>query len=171
MVASIEEKRAQDYEETALRSRIPALAAVLALVSVTGCAAIRQTKVMRVERTLAASGFQIKLAKTPEQLQQVEKLPQRKLVRVPFENDVRYLYADGEFCDCIYAGTESAFGRYRIAAAEQIEQEELASSMVLSPPEESSAIQANESLASQMILDPSVATIDWDSWGPWGPWY
>lgn len=152
-------------------SRIVAVAAGLTLLSLGGCTTIRHTKAMNVERTLADSGFQIKLAKTPQQAQQVAKLPQRKLVRTSFENDVRYVYADAEFCNCIYAGTEGAFQRYRAAAAERIEQEELASSMALSPAVDGATLQRNETLASQEIFDPSVdPAVDWDSWGPWGPW-
>lgn len=153
-------------------SRFPALAAILMLISGGGCAGIRHTKAMNVERTLAASGFQTKLARTPEQIQQVEALPQRKLVRAHFENGVRYVYGDGEYCKCIYAGTEQSFQRYRIAAAEQIEQEELASSMVLDPPVDESVVERDETRASRAILDPSTEpSIDWDTWGPWAPWY
>jgi len=142
------------------------------LLSLAGCTAMRRTKAMDAERELSASGFQIKLARTPEQRAQVEKLPQRKLARIPFENDVRYVYADAEYCDCIYAGTENAFQRYRAIVAAHIQQEELASSLVLDPPVDAATADRDEALASKQIFDPSAdASLDWESWGPWGPWY
>ena len=154
-------------------SRAPAVAAIVLLTCIEGgCAAVRETKAMRVERTLAASGFQIKLAKTPEQMQEIEKLPQRKLVRARFENDVRYVYGDTEYCKCLYAGTERAFQRYRVAAAEQIQEQALASSMLLNPPIDAATLERNETLATRAILDPSMEpSIDWSLWGPWDPWY
>ena len=142
------------------------------LIAAAGCTAVQHTKAMRAERELSASGFQLKLARTPEQKAQVEKLPQRKLARVPFEGDVRYVYADAEFCECIYAGTEGAFQRFRRAVAADIQKQALADSMLLDPPIDAATAERNETLATRSILDPSAdVSLDWESWGPWGPWY
>lgn len=155
-----------------MKTRTTALAALLLLSVASGCASIRHTRAMRVERTLAASGFQMKLATTPEQQQEVARLPQRKLVQARFEDELRYVYADGEYCRCLYVGTPQAFDRYRTLAAQQIEQEELASSMQLSPPIEGAEIERDETLATDAILDPNTeAALDWGQWGAWGPWF
>jgi hypothetical protein len=155
-----------------LRTSLSGIVSLLALFSATGCTAMHHTKAMDSERALSASGFQIQLARTPEQTAQVERLPQRKLVRVPFEGGVRYVYADAEFCRCIYAGTENAFKRYRSTVAADIRREELASSMVLAAPVDAGTVERDATLATKMILDPSAdASLDWASWGPWGPWY
>jgi hypothetical protein len=142
------------------------------LITEAGCTAVQHTKAMRAERELSASGFQLKLARTPEQKAQVEKLPQRKLARVPYQDDIRYVYADAEFCECIYAGTGRAFQRFRSAVAEDIQQQALADSMLLDPPIDATTAERNEALATRSILAPSAgASLDWESWGPWGPWY
>ncbi len=155
-----------------MRARVAGAVCSSLLIAATGCTTVRHTKAMRAERELSASGFQLKLARTPEQKAQVEKLPQRKLARVPFEGGVRYVYADAEFCECIYAGTERAFQRFRSAVAEDIEQQALADSMLLDPPIDATTAERNEALASKSILAPSGgASLNWESWGPWGPWY
>jgi hypothetical protein len=137
-----------------------------------GCTTVQQTRAMRAERELSASGFQLKLARTPEQRAQAERLPQRKLVRVPFHGDMRYVYADSEFCECIYAGTEAAFQRFRGAVAEDIQRQALADSLLLDPPVDAATAERNQALATRSILDPSAgASLDWESWGPWAPWH
>ena len=155
-----------------MRARMAQAVCLSVLITAAGCAAVQHTKAMRAERELSASGFQLKLARTPEQKAQVEKLPQRKLARVPFEGGARYVYADAEFCECIYAGTEGAFQRYRHAVAGDIQQQALADSMLLDPPIDAATAERNEALATKVILDPSAdVSLDWESWGPWGPWY
>jgi hypothetical protein len=149
-----------------------AAAVCLSMLLSAGCTMVRHTRAMRAERELAASGFQLKLARTPEQKSQIELLPQRKLVRVPFEGGTRYVYGDADFCQCIYAGTEGAFQRYRRAVAEDFQRQALADSMLLDPPIDAATAERNESLATRSILDPSAdVSLDLESWGPWGPWY
>ncbi len=49
-------------------------------VALAGCAAMQQDNTQTTEQTLAAAGFQMKLADTPAKLAQLQSLPQRKLV-------------------------------------------------------------------------------------------
>jgi hypothetical protein len=118
--------------------QLKSIAAAVTLLAVAGC----QSMAMDNERTLAAAGFQMKIASTAAQTSHVESLPQRKLTRVGFDGDNRYVYADAKYCKCMYVGTEMAYDRYqRIAIKKQVANEELNASM------------------------------DWGAWGGWGPWY
>ena len=107
-------------------SRFIALAAGVALLAAAGC----QTTAMETERTLAAAGFQMKMADTPQRLAKIESLPQRKLTRVPFQGENRFVYADAKYCKCLYAGTEEAYDRYQnIAIKKVIAEEQMDASM------------------------------------------
>ena len=113
-----------------------------------GCAAIENTNTAEEERTLAAAGFQMKQANTPERMK-VAAMPQRKFIKVPYhDGTVRYVWADDEFCKCLYAGTEAAYGRYWKLAMNQ-------------------AIATDEAQAA-MVSDLYG---DSGAWGGWGPWY
>jgi len=126
-------------------SKHTALLAGLALTLTlsAGCAAIQRADSMDTERTLAAAGFQIKFARTPDQIAHANTLPQRKLTPTPGpDGENRFVYADASYCKCIYVGTEAAYDRYqKLAVTQQIAENEEAASM------------------------------NWDAWGPWGPWY
>jgi hypothetical protein len=124
---------------SALRIAIPSCCLALA---VSGCAAIQRSDAMDKERMLAAAGFQMKFADSPDRHAQIEELPKRKLARVPFDGEMRFVYADPDFCKCLYVGTESAYDRYqRIALRKEIADEAMDASM------------------------------DWGPWGGWGPWW
>jgi len=120
-----------------------------ALVATTGCAAMQRQGAMQQERLLAASGFQMKFANTPALAAQAAEMPQRRVVPVPSEKGVRYVWADAKWCQCIYVGTEQAYDRFqRLVVKEDIAQE-------------------NEMAADE----EAEAQLDWGAWGPWGPWY
>jgi len=120
-----------------------------ALVATTGCAAMQRQGAMEQERLLAAAGFQMKFANTPALAAQAAEMPQRRVVPVPSENGVRYVWADAKWCQCIYVGTEQAYDRFqRLVVKEDIAQE-------------------NEMAADE----EAEAQLDWGAWGPWGPWY
>ena len=93
------------------------------------------------EQVLAAAGFQMKVATTPEQMANLEKLSQRKLVIQEQNGQTRYVYADAQDCKCVYVGSERNYDEYqRLSVKEQI-------------------AEAN-----------ADAALNWDGWGPWGPW-
>jgi hypothetical protein len=52
-------------------------------LSVTGCAAIRTHQTADTEQILAAAGFQVRPADTPEKLAHLQTLKPRKVVRYP----------------------------------------------------------------------------------------
>lgn len=84
---------------------------VMAMMS--GCQTISDHNAAVKEKMLADAGFQMKKAQTPEQLKDIEGLPQRKLVPNAKDGRVTYVYADASGCKCVYAGTEENYKRYR----------------------------------------------------------
>jgi hypothetical protein len=114
-----------------------------ALLASAGCAAIQKAGAVDTERTLAAAGFQMKFARTPEQMEKVASLPQRTLTPTPGPNgENRFVWADADYCKCVYAGTEAAYDRYqKLAVKKEIAENEEAASM------------------------------NWGAWGGWGPWW
>jgi hypothetical protein len=130
------------------RQLIAVIAVSGALLS--GCAAMRKDEAMSVERTLAAAGFQLKFADTPERIDELAILPQRTLVPQQRDGELFYVYADPEYCKCLYVGTEAAYQRYQKLALQQ----KLAKERV-------EAAQMNDD-----------ASMNWGMWGDgWGPWY
>ncbi len=72
--------------------------AILPLVAlglgVTGCATIRAHQTAETEQVLAAAGFQVKPADTPEKLAHLQTLTPRKVVRSTRDGQVHYTEAD-----------------------------------------------------------------------------
>jgi hypothetical protein len=120
-------------------SRTTSLLAAAALLASAGCASTIEDN----ERTLAAAGFQMKFAKTPEQIAKVEALPQRTLTPTPGpDGENRFVYADAKYCKCVYVGTEKAYDRYQKLSARQ-----------------------------QIAENEEMASMNWGAWDGWGPWY
>lgn len=78
---------------------------------------------MHYERQLVAAGFQLKPASTEKAAKQLAGLPQRKLIQIPFEGERRWVYADAEFCHCLYMGSEAAHVRYQELLMQEIAKE------------------------------------------------
>ncbi len=121
------------------------MAGVLAVALAMGCAG----QVMQTERLLAAAGFQMRLANTPEREVHLKAMTQRELIPHEHDGAMRFVYADAKYCKCIYVGTEAAYQRYQKYAMKQ---------------QQSDA----QLQAAQMNED---AAMSWGMWGPWGPWY
>jgi uncharacterized protein YceK len=115
--------------------------AILALMLV-GCATIEKDNASDTEQLLAAAGFQMKLADTPEKRANLQTLTQRKVVPHDQDGNVRYVYADAEFCECLYVGNQAAYQRYEKMAVEK------------------NIAEMNED-----------AAMNWGMWGPgWDDW-
>lgn len=125
------------------------IATVLVTTFGLGCASIQRSEAIKTERLLAAAGFQMKLANTPEKLGKVEAMTQRKLQPHQKDGKVVFVYADAEECKCIYVGSEEAQQRFQALAVKQRLSD-----------------QARET--AEMNQD---AAMEWNAWGPWGPWY
>ena len=118
------------------------------MVVLTGCQTIRDSNAKSKEEMLAAAGFQMKEAQTPEQLANVRNMPQRKLLPHTKDGQVMYVFADAEVCQCVYVGTEKSYQDYQ----KMVYQTDLADE------QETTAAMNSE------------AMIEWESWGTWGPW-
>lgn len=116
-----------------------------------GCAWIQNRQAIETERILAAAGFQMKFADTPEKIAHLQTMTQRKLVPHQRDGKVYYVYADANECKCIYVGTEQAYQRYQKLAFEK----RLANAQLQ---------------AAAMNRDASMNWNMWGGWGP-GPWY
>ena len=65
-----------------------------------------------IEGLLQEAGFVNNPADTPEKMERVRSEVQRKVIPVQEEGKPYYLYADADFCQCLYVGDEKAFNRF-----------------------------------------------------------
>jgi hypothetical protein len=106
--------------------------------AVASCQAIENADAEDTEQLLAAAGFHMKEATTPEQLANLRAMTQRKIVLQEQDGQARYVYADAQDCHCVYVGSESNYDEYqRLSLKEEIAEDNLDASM------------------------------DWGMWGPW----
>jgi len=111
-----------------------------------GCAALRKSDVDSQEQLLSAAGFQMKLADSPEKLAHLQTLTPQKLVPHTRDGKLYYVYADAEFCKCLYVGDPPAYQKYQqLAVQQKLAQEQM------------NAAAMNENAAM--------------NWGLWGPFW
>ena len=133
--------------------KLISLAALFALVTLlASCAAIQNQNAMDMERMLAASGFKMKLAETPEKLAALEGLPQRKLVPQQHEGKLYFYYADATSCKCLYVGSEKSYQQFQKLSTQR-------------------KMAQDYRWAAQTNMDARMNFGMWGPWGPWGPWY
>jgi hypothetical protein len=65
-----------------------------------------------IEGLLLDAGFVRNPADTPEKMARIQSEVQRKVIPVQEEGQTYYLYADADFCQCLYVGDERAFNRF-----------------------------------------------------------
>ena len=126
---------------------------VAALLLLLGGCATEQARVQETEQMLAAAGFGVKPANTPQQQAQLASLPPHRVLaqprRVGNADTVGYVYADPDVCHCMYVGDASAFQQFQQLAFQQ-------------------------RLADQYMAAAEMqqqAAFDWSMWGPdfWPP--
>jgi hypothetical protein len=105
-----------------------------------GCAAVEKSDSTDTEQMLAAAGFKMKLADTPAKLAHLQTLTQRKVVVHERNGKNYYVYADADYCKCLYAGNQENYQSYEKMSEKQ------------------SIAEMNED-----------ASMDWGMWGPWYP--
>jgi len=91
---------------------------VIILLAV-GCLKSPNQKAIDTERLLAASGFKMRLADTPEKLSHIKGLAQRQILAHKSEGELLYVYVDAEHCQCVYAGSKEAYRRYQDLALQK----------------------------------------------------
>jgi hypothetical protein len=104
-----------------------------------GCATLQKSDATDTEQLLAAAGFKMRLADTTEKLAHLKTLTQLKLVPHNKDGKIVYIFADAEYCKCLYSGNQENNQRYQSLLAKQ------------------NIAEMNED-----------STMDWDMWGPWG---
>ena len=120
------------------RSLVLLTAALLALA---GCATIRRQQATDTEQLLAAAGFQMRLADTPERLAHLDTIPPLKLVPRDTDGNIVYTFSDPQGCHCLYVGGPKEYSKYRQLRVQR-------------------AIDASN----------RAAATDWGPWGPTGSW-
>jgi hypothetical protein len=73
------------------------------------CALMQSEKVNNTEKLLAAAGFKMILANTPEKMDHLKTLSQYKLVPQQKDGVTHYIYADAANCRCFYWGQEDTY--------------------------------------------------------------
>jgi hypothetical protein len=99
------------------------------------------------EDQLAAAGFIMRPANTPQRQAMLGRLPAHRFLIRQSGDQVHYVYADPLVCDCLYVGTQQAYNQYR---ANQLAQH----------------LADERQLAAITFADSAWS---WDAWGPWGP--
>jgi hypothetical protein len=87
------------------------------MIAFAGCATVDKENTIDTERMLSASGFQMRMADTPQKLDKVKSMSQKKLIRHKQNGNIDYIYADAKDCKCFYVGTEKAYTKFREMAA------------------------------------------------------
>jgi len=103
--------------------------------------------VEKKEDNLAAAGFIVRPANTPDRIDMLKRLPANKFVQRTKDDVVTYVYADPKVCGCLYVGTQEAFGQYQ------------------------KTMQAKKLLDQEAFntLDYRDDAWNWGAWGAWGP--
>ncbi len=114
--------------------------------ALSACAAMERTAALDTENMLSASGFRMKPADTVLKSEHIDSMQQRILLSHVQDDSVYYAYADAEYCNCIYVGSERNFQEYQRLSIEQ------------------NTAEMNQQ-----------AAMNWGPWGGWnngmGPWY
>jgi hypothetical protein len=107
----------------------------------------QQQRVEQREDLLAAAGFIVRPANTPERQAMLHRLPPHQFVQRVNGDVVHYVYADPLVCGCLYVGTQQAYNQYK---ANQLQQN----------------LADEQQMTAQTYSD---ASWNWGAWGPWTP--
>lgn len=117
----------------------------LGCMALAGCETM-QDRISHKEDMLSAAGFTLLPANTPQRQSELSTLPPNKFIRRDQDDQVTYVYADPVVCDCLYIGTQQAYGTYK---------QDMFTQRI-----------ANEQ---QMTALEYQNAWDWGGWD-WGPW-
>ena len=83
-----------------------------------GCLKSANQNAIDTQKLLADSGFKMRLADSPKKLTHIQALDQRQILIHRSQGELLYVYVDAEHCQCVYAGNEEAYRRYKNLARE-----------------------------------------------------
>ena len=127
------------------RNIVCRLLAVSLAVLLVACARGLNERAPPTDQLLSATGFQMRSADTPRELDELTRMTQRRLVPHQCMSARYYVYADATLCRCLYVGSESALERFqRLAWYRRLDR--------------SQRVAAESG---------SGAAMDWELWGPW----
>jgi hypothetical protein len=122
---------------------------LLGALVATGCESPRQ-QAEKEEVRLAAAGFVVRPANTPQRQAMLARLPSNRLVQRTRGDVVTYAYADPSGCNCLYVGSQQAYDRFQRDALR-------------------ARIADQRETTAELYSD---AAWDWNAWGPWdGPFF
>jgi hypothetical protein len=87
------------------------IAAAAVAMALAGCAGTGKDAPLSEPQMLVFSGFTLRLGSTQAALDEVAKLPQRRIVRIESEDRQIYVWADTAGCRCWYVGDRAAYQR------------------------------------------------------------
>lgn len=90
-----------------------AIIIMMFIFALAGCSTAKGLQVLETEHFLIAAGFQMQLADTPEKLEHLKTMTQKKVIRYQRDEKLYYVYADATACKCLYEGTEEDYLRYK----------------------------------------------------------
>jgi hypothetical protein len=130
------------------RSKITVLIVLTlgAAITLAACQSESQMVAQR-EDNLAAAGFIVRPANTPERQQMLQRLPPHTFVQRVNGDVVHYVFADPLVCGCLYVGTQQAYNAYKLHQQQQ-------------------HLADEQAMSAQSYSD---AAWSWGAWGPWGP--
>ena len=98
-----------------------------------------------IDDQLAAAGFIMKPADTPQRQTMLLRIPQHQFLTRQRDFTIHYVYADDAVCICLYVGSQQAFDQFKANQSQQ-----------------------------QLIDERQLLALTWSdaawSWGAWGPW-
>jgi hypothetical protein len=127
-----------------MHSTTSRIAWLLILMTFAGCATQETPtqRAQRIEPMLAAAGFHVHPADTPQRLANLQGMTPLKISFMPKNGKMRYWFPDPVYCQCLYVGNEDAYDRYQ-----QIRLRQKVAN------EEEETAQMNESAAAQEQMD------------------
>lgn len=102
-----------------LRKRNVAIASALFATILGGCTTLEKQEADQREQLLSAAGFTTHIADTPQKLAALQVMKQRKVIRREKDGQVRYVFADAQFCHCLFVGKESNYQEFEKLSIEQ----------------------------------------------------
>jgi hypothetical protein len=109
-----------------------------------GCASLQQQQTQATEDLLAAAGFKVKPADTPQKMSHLATLQPLKLIARSRDGQFVYTYADPEYCKCLYAGGPKEYQEFE-------------------------RLKFQKQQAATDLMASEESSMDWALWGP--PWW
>ena len=125
-----------------MRNTVIAMLLFGAVLLTSGCA---REVIGQKEDMLAAAGFRIKPANTPDRIQSLQTLPPNRFVQEQLNGQEVWIYSDPLVCHCLYVGTPQAYQYYHQLAFQQ-------------------------NIANEQIEAAQLNSEVGFGWGPWGGW-